>query len=233
MVTSNFTDIERTTHYLMLNSYFLEDTSLWYGQTGIALAFYDYFIYTENQIYSDFVSFLIDNISKRINRDRVLSFASGLLGIGWGIEHLIQKGFIKGESVEICEEIDQVIMEFNLERFSDLSLENGIEGLLHYVIYHLQGAIKQESKLPFDNEYLYDLYKLCIKLEKQDISESLGLLLNTFKTFYLSMTLDNYKFSTIDFTAVTSKNLERKISFYPLGLRNGLAGILLYNIWTK
>jgi hypothetical protein len=35
-----------------------------------------------------------------------VSFASGLIGIAWGIEYLLLNDFAAGNSNEICEELD-------------------------------------------------------------------------------------------------------------------------------
>ena len=75
-----------------------------------------------------------------------LDFANGLTGIGWGVEYLIQKGFQKGVGVEICEAIDAKLMAVNLRRVHDLSLETGIEGWLHYIMAHAQGAKLQRRE---------------------------------------------------------------------------------------
>lgn len=233
MISQKFEDDKRIAHYLMLNSYFITDISLWYGQMGIVLAMSEYSKYMGNKVYFDVALYLLNNISERINGDLVLSFASGLTGIGWGIENLIQQGYIEGDGVEICEEIDQRIMEIDLKRISDLSLENGIEGLLHYVIYHLQGAIKQQTKFPFDKMYLSDLYELSMTLKRQNINKSLALLLDIYTTFYAGQCAVNYRVKESCFVAVDMVDLQDKISSYPMGLRNGLAGILLNAINTK
>ncbi|GHV16645.1 hypothetical protein FACS1894179_06630 [Bacteroidia bacterium] len=227
MVSQKFEDDKRIAHYLMLNSYFITDISLWYGQMGIALVMSEYSKYMGNKVYFDVASFLLNNMSEGINGDLALSFASGLTGIGWGIENLIQQGYIEGDSVEICEEIDQRIMEIDIKRISDLSLENGIEGLLHYVIYHLQGAIKQQTKFPFDKMYLSDLYELGMTLKQQNINKRLELLLDIYITFHTTQHIVNYNITGAShFVAVEMINLQNKISSYPIGLRNGLAGIL-------
>lgn len=230
MIIQEFKYTERIVHHLMLHSYFINDMSMWYGQMGIALAISYYSKYTDNKIYLDASSCLLNKIAENINSCRMLSFSSGLLGIGWGIEHLLQQGFIEGEGVEICESIDQSIMEINVNRISDLSLENGIMGLLHYIIYHLQGALKIGSKLPFDDVYFSDLNKLCTTLRKQNISKTLNSLLDIYINFYRLQTIDNYNIKITDFIKVPSEKLHKKISFYPLGLRTGLAGMLLKNI---
>lgn len=112
----------------------------------------------------------------------IFSFASGLSGIGWGVEYLIQNGFVEGEGVEICEEIDQKIMKTDPRRIVDMSLDTGFEGILHYVVYHLQGAFKQNIRLPFDERYLSDLYAVCklLKEQKNDINMLLDIYIYIF-----------------------------------------------------
>ena len=232
MISQKFNNAERIVHYLMLNSYFINDMGLWYGQMGVALAISSYARYTNNQIYLDATSFLLSNIMKNINHCRTLSFSSGILGIGWGIEHLLQQEFIEGEGIDICESIDRSIMEISPNRILDLSLENGIMGLLHYVIYHLQGALKTGSELPFDEEYFSELHKLCIALKKLDNPNSLNLLLDIYINFYHYRSISNYNISITNFIKINSEKLQKKLSFYPIGLRSGLAGILL-NIINK
>lgn len=57
MILQKFNNAERIVHYLMLNSYFINDMGLWYGQMGVALAISSYARYTNNQIYLDATSF--------------------------------------------------------------------------------------------------------------------------------------------------------------------------------
>ena len=82
-----------------------------------------------------------------------IDFANGLSGIGWGIEYLIQNNYMKGRGADILQNIDERIMQFDVTRFKDWSLEKGLLGILHYVLYHLQGANKSGSSV-FDNSYL-------------------------------------------------------------------------------
>ena len=55
--------------------------------------------------------------------------------------------------LSILQNIDERIMQFDVTRFKDWSLEKGLLGILHYVLYHLQGANKSGSSV-FDNSYL-------------------------------------------------------------------------------
>ena len=122
-----FADTERITHHLMLNAYFNPDLGLFHGQMGTVLAMSEYSKYANNEVYFDVASCLLDNIAGKMHKNLLFSFASGLSGIGWGIEYLIQYGFVEGESVEICEEIDRKIMETDPRRILDFSLDTGFE----------------------------------------------------------------------------------------------------------
>ena len=58
----------------------------------------------------------------------------------------------------------------------------GFEGLLHYIIYHLQGALNTNTEfgLPFDDRYLSDLYKICKMLNERIQDLSISLLLDVY-----------------------------------------------------
>lgn len=228
-----FADTERITHHLMLNAYFNPDLGLFHGQMGTVLAMSEYSKYANNEVYFDVASCLLDNIAGKMHKNLLFSFASGLSGIGWGIEYLIQSGFVEGESVEICEEIDWKIMETDPRRILDFSLDTGFEGLLHYVIYHLQGAMKQNTELPFDDRYLSDIYAICSLLKERIKNTSISILLDVFRNFYNTGNIKDYNTSVIDFVIMESTDISNEISSYPLGLKDGLAGKLLKNIFAK
>ena len=228
-----FADTERITHHLMLNAYFNPDLGLFHGQMGTVLAMSEYSKYANNEVYFDVASCLLDNIAGKMHKNMLFSFASGLSGIGWGIEYLIQYGFVEGESVKICEEIDRKIMETDPRRILDFSLDTGFEGLLHYVIYHLQGAMKQNTELPFDDRYLSDIYAICSLLKERIKNTSISILLEVFRNFYNTGNIKDYNTSVIDFVIMESTDISNEISSYPLGLKDGLAGKLLKIIFAK
>lgn len=99
---------------------------------------------------------LMDNILKRVTKTTSIDFADGLCGIGWGIEYLIQNGYMQGYGADILSEIDQRIMEYDILRLQDMKLETGLEGILHYVLAHIQGANINGNKV-FDKDYLKNL----------------------------------------------------------------------------
>lgn len=50
-----------------------------------------------------------------------VDFCSGLSGVGWGVEYLIQNKFVDADSDELLEDIDAKIMEWDVRR-----IKNGI-----------------------------------------------------------------------------------------------------------
>lgn len=97
--------------------------------------------------------FLVDSVMDQLTTTVSIDFANGLSGIGWGIEYLIQNNYMKGCGADILQNLDERIMQFDVTRFKDWSLEKGLLGILHYVLYHLQGANKSGSSV-FDDSYL-------------------------------------------------------------------------------
>lgn len=228
-----FDDIDRIKHHLMLNTYFTHDIGFFHGQMGVAIVMSEYSRYMSNELYSDVASYLLDNIMENVHENLTYSFDSGLSGIGWGIEYLIQHGFVEGESIDVCEEIDRKIMETDPKRIADFLLDKGFEGLLHYVIYHLQGVTKQNTRLPFDERYLSDLYLVCIRLKEQDTKSVVVSLLDIYMMFYTTQIIKGYNTSIIDFVPVGPTDLSHNIPSSLLGLKNGLAGRLLKIIFAK
>ena len=117
-------------------------------------------------------------------------------------------------------------MQNDPRRIDDLSLETGLEGLLHYILAHLQGAIIKNTSLPFDNTYLNDLYTTICTISSYKLNSSMRVLVKNYKKFYEEKENFHYSVSLATFTEkirVSDKNIYN----LPLGLRRGLAGYML------
>ena len=97
---------------------------------------------------------LMEDIYCKINKEIPVDFETGLCGIGWGIEYLIQNRLINGNSDEILANIDKKIMERAPFRINDYSMENGLGGILLYVNTRIKSY---KRKGPFDLQYLAEL----------------------------------------------------------------------------
>lgn len=157
----------------MLTSLFMRDYSLMDGQMGCAIFFALLSRATQNHWYEDFASELLENICDNLTISLPVNFGSGLCGIGWGIEFLKYKGFINDGTDEILSDIDKAVMERDIRRITDKSLETGLTGVLAYVRSRLMSD-RDTSYVPFDDIYLAEVNKikskLCIPIESIDLS---------------------------------------------------------------
>lgn len=229
MMNKPFLLFDRIQHILLLKSTFLSDFGLLNGKMGVAIAFAHLYRKTLNDVYEDCMEELLDDIIERTYKGLDIDFLSGFSGIGWGIEYLLQNGFVEGNGVDICEDLDCKIMERDPRRITDLSLETGMEGLLHYVLAHLHGAVRQGGALPFDETYLEDLHSSVQSICRYDVCSSLGLLIDTYLSWYSNRLVLNYPLDIVCFFHGIQVD-EKHCTEYSLGLRDGLSGIILKQI---
>ena len=201
---------QKMVHHLILKSPLIEDLGLFHGKMGIALFFFEYGRSTGCDVYTDIAEELLDDIWTLIHTELSFRFDSGLSGIGWGIEYLLQNRFISGDGNEVCEEMDRVIMQTDLCRLDDLRLDTGLEGIFYYVSARMQGAASQKNPLPFDCRYREDLHHVNSFFYMDDLD-----------TFY-----NRYPVSVSPFLSSALLTEETYLSV-PLGLKDGLAGFLL------
>lgn len=211
--------------YLTINCSFLRDIGLFHGRMGITLFFSYYSRVTYNKLYEELAGYLLDDIYEELNRDLPICLESGLCGIGWGIEYLVQQGFMEGYTDEILADIDRKVMEIDPLRLSDLSFRHGLAGIAFYVIARLN-ANRTTSTLPFDDAYLHALQKALNRIEfidneaPDDLNAIFNRLLNGEKTI---LDIPNSLLTT------SENSLNSPLENMLLGLQNGIAGLL----WNK
>ena len=172
--------LERIANHLIINSSFLDDLGLFHGKMGIVIFFYHYSRYTNNPIYEEFAGELLDEVYEDIHRGMSFDFEDGLCGIGWGIEYLLQNGYIEGDSDEILEDIDRKIMEYDPRRITDTTFRSGFAGLSCYIRTRLNSLCRNPNTLPFDALYLSEWRKIpdnseeWQKIPEQILSRALG-----------------------------------------------------------
>lgn len=215
--------------YLTINSSFLGDLGLFHGRMGIVLFFAHYARVTQNKQYEDFAEILLDEIYEEIHWDLPINLENGLCGIGWGIEYLVQNGFMKGNTDEILADIDRKVLEIDPLRISDLSFRRGLAGIIFYVIARLN-ANRETINLPFDQEYLDSLQKA---LENKKFTEedknSIDL------AYQLKQVLNKEKIRLIlpNFLIQGNPNFEANFDKQLLGLEEGLTGLLWNDLKEK
>lgn len=204
-----FTKEEKMLNHLILHANDVPNAiGLLDGKMGIALVLAHYARYSRKKKIEHAADFLVENVMNQLTTTVSIDFANGLSGIGWGIEYLIQNNYMKGCGADILQDLDERIMQVDVTRIKDWSLEKGLLGILHYVLYHLQGANKSELRV-FDKPYLASW--LSILKDNEDLHKLLQKGLDKEKDFYKS---DLHIFIKQQSRVDTKK----------LSLGNGLAG---------
>ena len=217
--------------YLVLNSSGYSDLGLFHGKMGLVLFFMNYARYVCDEQYENFALNLLSDIYEEINESLPIGLENGLCGIGWGIEYLIQNEFLEGETDEILKEIDQKIVEHNVFNISDLSFRKGLGGVVFYIIARLLASKRKKMKFPFSRAYLYALKKRLLHVSFEEKDE---ILVDLFK-IYCGL-LDGKMCDVIsipDILICRNIPVVTDLSLLPLGLENGIAGFLLYQIQEK
>lgn len=220
---------DRIINHLIINSYNHSNLGLLSGKMGILIFFLHYSTYKKQCVYEDYAFDILDKILDEISTNTPLGLDTGLIGIGWGIEYILQTKYAMGNEVNICEVIDDKIMKMDPRRIDDLSLDTGLEGLMHYILIHIQNAIQEKQELPFDSLYLSDLYNISTSIQPDKVNARLLHLMDAYKKFYEAKLEVVYRANLFSFINEIQLK-EDNIVDTSLGLRNGLAGYLYKNI---
>ncbi len=168
--------LQRIAYHLMINASYSSGIGLYHGKMGIVLFFAHYAKFTNETLYDDFAGELLNEIAEEIHADTPVNFEYGLSGIGWGIEYLIQNKFMGGNPNEILSDIDNRIMEINLRKMADTSINTGLEGIIYYISKRLSSS-GNLSELPFDPfflaeyEYVKEKHENCICSDREILAE--------------------------------------------------------------
>lgn len=147
--------LRRIARYLMLHGSFCNNIGLLNGKAGIAIFFYHFARHTGRRMYDDFAGELLNEIYKEIHINTPVHFNDGLCGIAWCVEYLIKNRFVEGNPDDVLEESDQRIMEWDVRRITDYSIETGLAGIACYVISRMENRKKRHTLIHPD--YIYDL----------------------------------------------------------------------------
>jgi hypothetical protein len=139
--------LQRIANALLLNASFIDNLGLLNGKMGIAIFFYHCARYTGNQIYEHYAGELIDEIYNEINRNTPVDFANGLIGIGWGIEYLVQKGFVEADTDEALKDIDNAIIGATMQAPISIHDQTSLFGFGFYYLARLKNREYDDENL--------------------------------------------------------------------------------------
>ena len=114
-----------------------EEPSLFTGDMGKALFLLHYSVFKKEEVYYDKAMKYLDQSFEMIDRGYYKSnLASGVSGIFWLVEHLVEHGFINEDVRESIQEFDQYLAETMLEEIekSNFDFLHGALGIAFYLL---------------------------------------------------------------------------------------------------
>jgi len=190
--------LEQIANALLTNS--VENLGLFDGKSGIALFLLYYGNYSKNKCFSDKAIDLIEQSLSEANPE-MLTHCSGISGLGWTIQHIIEANLIDKTNDTILLDFDPIIgheCERMLKNTNYDYLHGGL-GLLHYLI--------NRNTYLSDKKQVTETISICIsQLESTSIQEEH----NTFSK-WTSFILDDKL---------------KKQCIFNLGLSHGMASII-------
>jgi hypothetical protein len=210
--------LERLAQVVLLNSSFVTNSGLFYGQAGALIFAYSYGKYTNNCIYENYADELALSLSKKSSFQSDGIYTNGIAGIGWAFDFLTKNDFIELGDKFYNDINEKVIL--NHSDLKSINIENAGLG-----VYLCTQLTKLEGKWYDDLDTMLRLEKLislidCFEIEYDKTfshlnkPRELAKLLKHKKYTYVSNTLYNYSklFQLVNKTS--------KASIYPTVSKN-------------
>lgn len=210
--------LDEIASHQLLQGGFNSNLGLLAGKMGNCIFLLHYARFSGNSLYEDFAGELINDIYEDINVETPWGFGKGLISIGWGVEYLVQTGFVEGDTDDILSDIDEKIMERDVKRINDYSFDTGLDGLAWYILIRLLSS-RKNGKHPFDKKYLNDLNNICRKTTYDTPKAGISLLSDHFMGKQIK-----YPYAEILQKIISWKNMEDESE--KLSWREGLKMIL-------
>lgn len=209
--------------FLLLKCQSNANIGLFHGQMGIVIFLYHYARYIGCKVYEELAGELLSSICTSLGINMSYFLQSGLSGIGWGIEYLHQNNFIDIDVDDFLEVIDDKINEINVLQIKDLSINNGLGGIVHYVVARLYNKSILSQSI-FEQKYLHSLYKrLKVIVNGEDITDAIEVFVKYIK-LYEQQIINNSPLSIYDITFLRiPEGYDKNKS--SLGIRDGSAGV--------
>lgn len=116
MDINNQVKLQSIANILLINIQHMNKVGLLDGRMGAALFFYNYGRYTNEQFYGDFADTILDSIIENVRWN--ISRYDIWAGIGLGVEYLLVHNFVDGNSDELLEDFDSILLN---RKINDLS----------------------------------------------------------------------------------------------------------------
>lgn len=215
----------------------LSKIGLMNGKMGQVVFLYETYHITKIEGYKCKADRMIDEILSVLPfQSNRLNFGSGLAGVVWGFEYLMQKKYYVGDVDDLLADCDDNIYNFlNTDQVFELNIENGLIGYLSYLMIKLKN--KQDHLILEINTRLFKLVLNKIisnihsivnsttKDAKFDLLSPFPFLLNCFNNMLIRDLCTQKLLNTLEYWTIYLSN------YYPNLQSNRLYfALLLYNL---
>jgi len=133
--------------------------SLFQGDAGILLFFSTLALTTLEEKYFEQAESILNDIFDKLEKEGTInSFASGLAGIGWVLEYMVQNDIVEANTNEILREADVIVYEWMIEQ-QQIGNYDYFHGAIGAGFYFLK-RVKSNKQL---EKYVVDLLDLLMK----------------------------------------------------------------------
>jgi hypothetical protein len=121
-------DFEHT--FFHLKDDYINQYGLYDGKAGLCIAAFLYYRNTGKTIWNEEAMLLLDEVCENIGTVQQMDFATGLPGIGWALEWIVQNNFVEANTDDVLESLDDELFKATIySKTENLSLETGAIGL--------------------------------------------------------------------------------------------------------
>lgn len=167
--------LQQIANALIINASNIDDIGLLNGRMGIAIFFYHYSSYSNNNLYRKYADELIDEIYSDIHQSLPMNFTGGLTGIGWAIEYLVKNRFVSANTDEILIDIDNATLKYRLENPVLINKKDIFWGIGLYQLARFKNTKSEELIKLRKKEALIYLLDECERLITQSTFVKIGL----------------------------------------------------------
>jgi len=131
------------------------------GNMGYALCYLKQYSVAKDKVYLKKGKNLLNDVAEGMAGTNDYSFATGVLGIGWGLEWLSQNKYLVTDTNEVLFEMDDLVYKLVLyTKPEDLTLEQGLLGRILYLYKRIMHRNKNQDF--YRESMLIECLNLCI-----------------------------------------------------------------------
>lgn len=146
-------DFEQT--FSCLKDLYVGQYGLYNGRVGLCMGAFLMHRNTGEATWNEEAMRLLDEICENIGMVKQLNFSSGLSGIGWALEWIVQHNFVEANTDDVLESLDDELFKAIIyTKFESLSLETGTIGLALFFYKRLTAQNPYPSR--YRNVYLIE-----------------------------------------------------------------------------